>query len=63
MLGLLIAWVARIVSGVRARRRAARAARTPRTRVETVAEELVVDPIEAELEARERLCGALATAS
>jgi len=62
-LGLLIAWVARIVNGVGARRRAARAARTLRARVETVADELVVTPIEAELEARERLCGALAAAS
>ena len=63
VLGLLIAWVARIVNGVGARRRAAKAARTLRARVETVADELVVNPIETELEARERLCGALATAS
>ena len=63
VLGLLIAWVARIVNGVGARRRAAKAARTLRARVETVADELVLNPIEAELEARERLCGALATAS
>jgi hypothetical protein len=59
----LIAWLARIVNGVGARRRSARAARTLRARVDAVAEELVVNPIEAELEARERLCGALATAS
>jgi hypothetical protein len=63
VLGLLIAWVARVVNGVGARRRAAKAARTLRARVEAVADELVVEPIEAELEARERLCGALATAS
>jgi hypothetical protein len=63
VLGALTAGLARIVNGVGARRRAAKAARTLRARVETVADELVVDPIEAELEARERLCAALATAS
>jgi GTP-binding protein EngB required for normal cell division len=63
VLGLVIAWVARIVNGVSARRRAAKAARTLRARVEAVADELVVDPIESELEARERLCDALAIAS
>ena len=62
LLGALIAWLARVVNGVGARRRAAKAARDLRARVETVADELVVNPIEAELEARERLCGALATA-
>jgi hypothetical protein len=63
LLGALIAWLARMVNGVGARRRAAKVARTLRARVETVADELVVNPIEAELQARERLCGALATAS
>jgi GTP-binding protein EngB required for normal cell division len=63
VLGALTAGLARIVNGVGARRRAAKAARTLRARVETVADELVVNPIEAELEARERLCAALATAS
>jgi GTP-binding protein EngB required for normal cell division len=63
VLGLLIAWLARIANGIGARRRARKAARTLRGRVEAVADELVVGPIEAELDARERLCGALATAA
>jgi hypothetical protein len=63
VLGILIAWIARIANGVGARRRAAKAARTLRGRVSKVADELVVDPIEAELEARERLCDAVAGAS
>jgi len=60
--GLLLAWIARIVNGVGARRRARVATRELRGRIEGVAEELVVVPVEDELRAYERICAELATA-
>jgi GTP-binding protein EngB required for normal cell division len=60
--GLVVAFIARIVNGVAARRRARSAARSLRERVEDVAKALVLQPVEAELEARTRLCAAIETA-
>jgi GTP-binding protein EngB required for normal cell division len=60
--GLLVAFLARGVTRVGARRRARRADRALRARVAEVAEELVVAPAEAEAAARERLCAAVAAA-
>jgi hypothetical protein len=61
--GLVLAFLARLVNGAGANRRARKAGRSLRAQVETVAAELVVDPVERELEARRALCAALATAS
>jgi hypothetical protein len=61
--GLVLAFLARLVNGAGANRRARKAGRSLRAQVETVAAELVVDPVERELEARRTLCAALATAS
>jgi hypothetical protein len=44
---------------VGARRRARRAGRALREQVETVAEELVVGPVERELDAHTRICAAV----
>jgi hypothetical protein len=60
--GLLVALVARVFTGMGARRRARRADRALRRRVADVAGELMVQPVEAELAARERLCAAVAEA-
>ncbi|MEA2245995.1 MAG: hypothetical protein QOH46_524, partial [Solirubrobacteraceae bacterium] len=60
--GLLVAFSARVFTGMGARRRARRADRALRSRVADVASELIVQPVEAELAARDRLCAALATA-
>jgi len=60
--GLLVAMLAAAVTRLGARRRARRADRALRERVGAVAEELVVDPAQAEVAAREQLCAALATA-
>jgi GTP-binding protein EngB required for normal cell division len=61
--GLALAFLARLVNGAGANRRARKAGRSLRAQVETVAAELVVDPVERELEAHRALCAALATAS
>ena len=61
--GLLIALACRVLNGLGARRRAARARRTLHAGVREVAETDVLAPVAAELEARERLCAALATAA
>jgi len=61
--GVLLAFLARIVNGAGARRRARAAGRSLRTRVEEVARALVVDPVEAELETRARLCAAIESAA
>jgi len=61
--GLLLALLARLVNGLSARRRARRAGAALRRRVETVADELVVAPVQAELDARARLHAALAEAA
>jgi hypothetical protein len=57
--GLLVAVVSRSCARVGARRRAATARRRLAERVERVAEEAVVAPVEAELTAHTRLCRAV----
>jgi hypothetical protein len=61
--GIALAFLARLVNGVGARRRARAASRSLHARVDAVVEELVVRPVENELAARDRLCAALASAS
>ena len=61
--GLALGFVSRLVNGIGAGRRARRAARELRRRVEEVAAELVVGPVEDELAARDRICESLATAA
>jgi hypothetical protein len=61
--GIALAFLSRIANGVGARRRARAAGRALRARVEDVAQELVVTPVEAELARRDRLRQALATAT
>jgi hypothetical protein len=60
--GLLVAFLARVFTRIGARRRARRAERALRSRVGAVADELVVEPVRAELAAREELCAHVATA-
>jgi hypothetical protein len=60
--GILLAALARLVNGVGARRRARAAERSLRAEVETVAEELVLGPVEAELDAYRRFCEAVTAA-
>jgi GTP-binding protein EngB required for normal cell division len=60
--GLLLAALARLVNGGGARRRARAAARTLRPQIEEVAQELVIGPVERELEAHERLRSSLTAA-
>jgi GTP-binding protein EngB required for normal cell division len=61
--GLALALLARIVNGIGARRRARAADRALRARLDRVAEELVIAPVEAELARRDGLRRALAEAS
>jgi energy-coupling factor transporter ATP-binding protein EcfA2 len=60
--GLVLAFVARIANGVGARRRAKKAAASLRKRVDAVAQELVLDPVSAELDTHARLCAAVEAA-
>jgi hypothetical protein len=60
--GLVLALLARLVNGVGARRRATRAGRSLRERVEEVAAELVSGPVERELDAYARFCAAVGEA-
>lgn len=60
--GLLLAGLAAVAHRLGARRRARVAERALRRRVDAVAGELVVAPVESELAARERLCAAVAQA-
>ncbi len=60
--GLVLAFLARLMNGVGANRRARRAARSLRDQVEAVAQELVTGPVERELDVRERLCAAVESA-
>jgi hypothetical protein len=60
--GLVLAFLARVANGVGARRRSRTAARALRRQVEDAAEELVIGPVESELEAHERLRASLASA-
>ena len=61
--GLVLAFLVRLVNGAAARRRARAAERSLRARVDEVAEELVLGPVQAELDAHRRLCTLLAEAS
>jgi GTP-binding protein EngB required for normal cell division len=60
--GVVLAFLARLANGIGARRRSRRAAGALRRQVEEVAQELVIGPVEQELEAHERLRTALAAA-
>jgi GTP-binding protein EngB required for normal cell division len=60
--GIALAFLARLANGLGARRRARAAARSLRPRVEEVGHELVVAPVEAELDVEQRLCEAVASA-
>jgi GTP-binding protein EngB required for normal cell division len=60
--GIVLAFLARLVNGAGARRRSRAAARALRRQVEEAAQELVIDPVERELEAHERLRSSLAVA-
>jgi GTP-binding protein EngB required for normal cell division len=61
--GIVLAFLARLANGVGARRRSRAAARALRQRVEEVAQELVIRPVEGELEAHEQLRRSLAAAT
>ena len=61
--GLALAFLARIGNGVGARRRSRAAARSLRERIEEVARAQVIDPVEAELDARARLRAAIEAAA
>lgn len=61
--GLVLAFFARVVNGLGARRRAGAAEASMRERVGAVAAELVFEPVEAELAAHERLCAAVGEAA
>jgi GTP-binding protein EngB required for normal cell division len=60
--GIGLAFLARVANGVGARRRSRSAARALRRQVEEVAQELVIGPVERELEGHKRLCSLLETA-
>ena len=61
--GIVLAFLTRLVNRAGANRRARAAGRSLRARIEEVTEELVVAPVERELDVRSRLCEAVATAS
>jgi GTP-binding protein EngB required for normal cell division len=61
--GLLLALLARLANAAGAGRRARAAAAALRARVAAVAEDLVLAPVERELDARQRLCAAVAAAT
>ena len=60
--GIVLAFLCRLANGVGARRRAKRAGRALREQVEQVGEELVLGPVERELDAHTRLCAAVGAA-
>ncbi|HVM16507.1 MAG TPA: GTPase [Gaiellaceae bacterium] len=60
--GILLSFLARLVNGAGARRRARAAARSVRARVAEAADELVVAPVEGELAAHDALAEAVAAA-
>ncbi len=62
LVGIVLAFLARLVNGGGARRRARAAARSLRARVAEVGDELVVAPVEAELDVQRRFCSAVARA-
>jgi hypothetical protein len=59
LLGLLLGGLTRWLNGIGARRRARRAAKALRSRVEDVANDAILGRVEAELEAHDKLCTAL----
>ena len=61
--GIVLSLLARLVTGAAAGRRARATARSLRSRVAEVGEELVVAPVEAELDAHARFCAAVALAA
>jgi hypothetical protein len=61
--GLILSFVAKLMNGVGARRRARAAQRALAPRIESVADALVVAPVEGELDVYERLRRALETAA
>jgi GTP-binding protein EngB required for normal cell division len=61
--GLALAFLAKLANGIGARRRSRAAARALRQEVEEVAHELVIDPVERELDAHERLRRAVGVAA
>jgi len=61
--GIALAFLARLVNGAGARRRARAAGRSVRARVEVTGEKLVLEPVERELEAYERFCAAVVKAA
>lgn len=61
--GIVLAFLARLANGAGARRRSRAAGRSLRKRVEVVAQELVLEPVESELDVHARLRAALATAA
>jgi 50S ribosome-binding GTPase len=61
--GIVLSLLARFVNGAAAGRRARAAARALRARVAEVGQELVIAPVEAELDAHARFCAAVATAA
>lgn len=61
--GLALALMARALNRVGARRRARSATASMRKRVETVASEFVIEPVEAEIQAHDRLCAAVRAAA
>jgi len=60
--GIVLAFLARLANGFGARRRARAAGRSLRARVSEVGQELVVAPVDAELDVERRLCEAVAAA-
>jgi hypothetical protein len=61
--GIVLALLSRLVNGAAAERRSRAAVRSLRVRVAEVGQELVVAPVEAELDAHERFCAAVAAAA
>jgi hypothetical protein len=61
--GLVVALLARIVNRAGAGRRSRAAARSLGRRVEEVGQEVVIAPVEAELDAYRRFCAAVASAA
>ena len=60
--GIAVAFLARIVNGFGARRRARAAGKALRRRIDEAAGRLVLDPVAAELDAYGRFCAAVAAA-
>jgi hypothetical protein len=60
--GIELSILMRLLNGAGARRRARRAAKALRAEIEIVAQELVVEPVERELEVHERFCAAVEAA-